>query len=233
MCFRSVLLKARPVTYAPMIMASPMNSKKPASIIERPNARVAIASGLFRSLRSQEIFLATSTPMRVAPSHTPKAFTATIPILPHGTPVSAAAVPVAATVAPMMPFPIASTIRPSTSSITAPAMMVTPSSESIFFRSERMRAVIPTEVAVDIMPMYIGAACMMACPMCIVARFPNVPGKNFGSRYTAHRSPNKKLKITPPRPTSDPTNEYFRNILRFVSSPERKRRMIDARVAIP
>ncbi len=32
-------------------------------------------------------------------------------------------------------------------------MMVVPSSESIFFFSERMRAVMPTEVAVDMMPM--------------------------------------------------------------------------------
>ena len=36
-------------------------------------------------------------------------------------------------------------------------MIVTPSSESIFFFSERMRAVMPTEVAVDMMPMNIAA----------------------------------------------------------------------------
>ena len=71
--------------------------------------------------------------------------------------------------APMMPMPIASTMMPSTSSITAPAMIVTPSSESILRRSERMRAVMPTEVAVDMMPMNIAAGSSTAfitCPAC-------------------------------------------------------------------
>ena len=46
--------------------------------------------------------------------------------------------------------------------MTAPAMIVTPSAESIFFFSESMRAVMPTEVAVDMMPMNIAAGERMA-----------------------------------------------------------------------
>ena len=146
-----------------MIMARPMYSKNPARIMESPNASVAMACGFLKSFSNQEILRATSTPMSVAPSHTPNAFTATMPIAPQFTP--AEAVPpaaLAARVAAMMPLPIARTMRPRTSSMTAPAMIETPSSESIFLRSERMRAVMPTEVAVDMMPMYIGAASIQA-----------------------------------------------------------------------
>ena len=60
-------------------------------------------------------------------------------------------------------------------------MMVVPSSESIFFFSERIRAVIPTEVAVDIMPMYSGAACVTACASGIVDRSANL-SKNTGRK---------------------------------------------------
>ncbi len=57
--------------------------------------------------------------------------------------------------------------------------------------------------------------------------------KNLGNSHTAHTSPKMKLTTTPPTPTIEPTKEYLRNILRLVSSPERKRRMIEARVAMP
>ena len=209
-----------------------MYSKNPASIIDSPNASVAIECSLLKSFRSHAIFRAKMTPMNVAPSQTPNAFTATMPILSHGTPVDSPPA-AAASVAAMIPLPIARTIRPRTSSITAPAMMVTPSSESIFLRSDSIRAVMPTEVAVDIMPMYIGAACITACPNGIDASDPNLSGKKCGSRYTAQRSPKRKLNTTPPIPTIDPTNEYLMNIFRFVSRPERKRSMMDARVAMP
>ena len=43
-------------------------------------------------------------------------------------------------------------IIPNTSSITAAERIVTPSGEFIFFFSERIRALIPTEVAVEITP---------------------------------------------------------------------------------
>ena len=61
-----------------------------------------------------------------------------------------------------MAIPMARTMMPSTSSMTAPDMMVTPSSLSIFRRSDRMRAVIPTLVAVDIIPMNIAAGSRIA-----------------------------------------------------------------------
>ena len=47
--------------------------------------------------------------------------------------------------------------------MTAPAMMVTPSSVSILCRSDRIRAVIPTDVAVDMIPMNIAAGESTAC----------------------------------------------------------------------
>ena len=47
---------------------------------------------------------------------------------------------------------MASRMMPSTSSMTAPARMVTPSWESSLRLSERMRAVMETEVAVHITP---------------------------------------------------------------------------------
>ena len=124
-----------------------------------------------------------------------------MPIAAQLTPaVTAPPAAFAATVAPMMPLPMASTMRPSTSSITAPAMIDTPSSESIFLRSERMRAVMPTEVAVDMMPMYMGGASMQAWMNGIWARWPNLTAKNFGSSTTAQRSPNRNEPITPPMP---------------------------------
>ena len=123
-------------------------------------------------------------------------------------------------------------MRPSTSSITAPAMMDTPSSESIFLRSDRIRAVMPTLVAVDMMPMYIGAASIMACARGISERYLNL-SKNSGSRYTAQRLPSTKEPTTPPIPTMSPTKEYLRKRRRFVSRPERKRRMMEASVAKP
>ena len=137
-----------------MIIASPMNSKKPARTSARPKAIVAITTGLLNTVfRNFAMYRANRSPTAVAPSHTPNALSATNPISPQSIPPAAAPVFAAAWLAAMMPLPIARTMRPRTSSITAPAMIVTPSSESIFFFSERMRAVMPTEVAVDMIPM--------------------------------------------------------------------------------
>ena len=99
---------------------------------------------------------ARTTPTAVPTSQTPNAFTAVAPMESHE---SGATAPVSGFGfwEAMMPMPIASTMMPRTSSMTAPAMIVTPSSESIFFFSERMRAVMPTEVAVDMIPMNIAA----------------------------------------------------------------------------
>ena len=77
---------------------------------------------------------------------------ATRPIFPQSMSI-VAPVFAAAAFAAIIPLPMARTMSPRTSSMTAPAIIVVPSSLSIFLRSERMRAVMPTEVAVDIMPM--------------------------------------------------------------------------------
>ena len=73
----------------------------------------------------------------------------------------------------------------------------------------------------------------MFCPTSSCAPPSANAAKNFGRRNTAQRSPKTKETTTPPTPTSEPTNEYLRNILRFVSSPERKRSITEASVAIP
>ena len=182
MCLRSVRESAKPITYAPMIMASPMNSKIPARTRERPNAKVAITCGFLNRLSRPEILRANNTPTSVAPNQTPKALIATSPIDPQLTAVEVPPCAAAEIVAAIMPLPIASTIKPSTSSITAPAMIETPSSESIFLRSERIRAVMPTEVAVDIIPIYMGAASIIACAKGWVAKKLNLAGKKCGNK---------------------------------------------------
>ena len=136
-----------------MMSVSPIDSNSPAITSERPKARVAIATGLRKNFKSHEILRASRMPMTVPPSQTPKAFAATLPMPSQLTELPASAFPLAA----MMPMPMARTIMPRTSSMTAPAMIVTPSSVSIFRRSERMRAVMPTDVAVDMIPMNIAA----------------------------------------------------------------------------
>ncbi len=237
----SVRESARPMTYAPMMSVRPSASKAPAMTRASPNASVAIAPGALKSLRSHEMRRASTTPTAVPTSHTPNAFTAVAPMESHE---SGAISPVSGFgfCEAMMPMPIASTMMPRTSSMTAPAMIVTPSSESIFFFSERIRAVMPTEVAVDMMPMNIAAGeriaftsspCFTSSPSS--ARHwipPSMSGRNVVA-YTAHRSPKRKENTTPPIPTSEPANAYLRNILRFVSMPERNRSTTDAMVQIP
>ncbi|OQA28963.1 MAG: hypothetical protein BWY59_00603 [Verrucomicrobia bacterium ADurb.Bin345] len=81
---------------------------------------------------------------------------------------------------------------PSTSSSTAAARIVTPSGESILRLSARMRAVIPTEVAVDTTPRNSAAG-----------------EENEGAtrNRTAAHAPPMKDTITPPTPTAIPTVE--------------------------
>ena len=226
-----------------MMSVSPSASKRPAITSESPNASVPIATGDLKSFSSQEIFFASTSPITVPPSHTPIAFSAVLPICPHGMPPCSAPPEAAPAVcAPMMPMPIASTMMPSTSSITAPAIIVTPSSESILRRSDRMRAVMPTDVAVDMIPMNSAAGSSTAfitSPAwtypCSFARH-SIPPRMSGitlTAYTAHRSPNRNESTTPPIPTSDPANANFRNIFRFVSMPERNSSTTDAIVQTP
>ena len=201
-----------------MIIASPIDSKKPESISARPNDMIAIGSGFLKSLSRPLIFRAARTPKAVAPSQMPKAFAAIMPMRPQSTPVPPAPC------AEITPRPIASTMMPSTSSITAPAIVVTPSSESMHLRSERMRAVMPTEVAVPMTPR--NSAAGDRKPMGPVPRI-------LGIRRTAQRSPRMNEPITPPTPTSVPASEYRTKSFMSVSTPERKSRTIDATVQKP
>ncbi len=72
--------------------------------------------------------------------------------------------------------------------------MVDPSGVSSFFRSDKMRAVMLTDVAVDITPRKMHEA----------SKNPYTPGFNIGNSHMPIRSPVTKDTITPPRPTSVP-----------------------------
>ena len=85
---------------------------------------------------------------------------------------------------------------PSTSSITAPARMVTPSGESSLRFSERMRAVMLTEVAVDMTPRKMQAGW----------RKLKWPPMMPGSSHMPSIAPTANEAITPPRPTKPPAN---------------------------
>ncbi len=103
---------------------------------------------------------------------------------------------------------------PNTSSKTAAASVVTPSGESIFFWSDKMRAVIPTEVAVERIPKNKHRGSM----------------KDALMRNTPTRSPNTKEKTTPKIPMMPPATEYFKNKPRSVSRPDAKSSIIEATV---
>ena len=151
--------RASPITYAPMINESPIASNNPATIRDSPNASVATATGVRKNFSSREIQRANRIPRIVPPSQIPNAWIAIRLIVPQLTPPVEPAFSV-----PIIPMPTARTMMPSTSSITAPAMIVTPSAESIALRSERIRAVMPTEVAVHMIPMKSEAGCRKPIP---------------------------------------------------------------------
>ncbi len=124
---------------------------------------------------------------------------------------------------PTIPRIIARTMIPPTSSITAPARMVTPSGDSIFFFSERILAVIPTEVAVAIAPKK--SVCGEKKPI-------DLPNSGL-EKNKATSIPKRKEKIIPPTPTKPPTTLYLINRFKSVSTPEIKSRIIEAIVEIP
>ena len=179
-------------------MARPAFSKIP----ERINAKARLITemdvSLLKILRLFPIFLAKKSPSTVNPNQTPMAFTAINPIAPQFT------VPPWPVITETIPRTIARIIIPNTSSITAAARTVTPSGESIFLCSDRMRAVMPTEVAVLITPRNKLTGEVMGRP---VIRLPA-------------QAPDTKEMTTPPIPMTAPLTEKRRNRERSVSSPE-------------
>ena len=107
---------------------------------------------------------------------------------------------------------------PRTSSNTAAAKIVTPSGESIFFLSDKILAVIPTDVAVDMTPRKRQTGS---------AKFPISPVKAFKMNM-AETSPKTKEKTTPPIPIIPPETEYFMKSPKSVSSPDAKRSIMEA-----
>ena len=173
-----------------MIMASCASSKSPATISARPSARMAIWAFSPAPLSARPISRANRMPTAVAPSQMPSDLKAIQPMWPQST----APLPPDA---PITPMPMARTTMPSTSSITAPATMVTPSGESSLRFSERMRAVMLTEVAVDMTPRK-----MQAGSRKLKWRPPMMPG----SSHMPSSAPTPYEAITPPSPTRPPAN---------------------------
>ena len=146
----------------------------------------------------------------VKPSQTPTAFRAMRPMDPQATEP-----PTWPETTETIPSITARMMIPSTSSITAAARMVTPSGESILRCSERIRAVMPTEVAMERTPKKRFTGAVRAWP---VMRLPA-------------QAPERKDTMTPPTPMMAPFRENRKKRARSVSSPEWKRRMIEATVA--
>ena len=168
-------------------------------------------------------------------SHTPNALAATIPTSPHGRECAPEAPAPAPDADFITPRPIASTTMPRTSSITALAIIVTPSRESIFLRSDRILAVIPTDVAVPSMPMNRAGGENMErlSNIGIGMKWCSSVSPSHGSGMDAHQLPRRNETTTPPTPIISPANEYLRNILKLVSTPDRNKSTTEAIVHIP
>jgi hypothetical protein len=82
-----VLARERPITYAPMIIASPAASKIPASISASPRDSTAICAGLRTALRRPLMRRAKMIPSAVNPSHTASARPPIVATSPPETPV--------------------------------------------------------------------------------------------------------------------------------------------------
>ena len=173
--------------YAPIIIASPCFSKKPPRSNAIPKAQIEKSYECLKILRNFAIFLENKRPAAVNTSHIPKARAAIKRIL---TP-SIETCPPSEFKAATIPITTARRIIPRTSSKTAEARIVTPSGESIFFLSDKMRAVIPTEVAVDIIPRKRHLTSIIPQPKSIIPAM----------------SPKRNEATTPPRPITPPARE--------------------------
>ena len=123
--------------------------------------------------------------------------------------------PLPAADVPVMPITTARQIIPRTSSITAAARIVVPSGESTALRSESMRAVMPTLVAVHRIPMKSTLGSSM----------------EVLNIHIPSPAPNRYDTAAPPIPTKEPVIEYRKNCLRSVSNPETNSRMTDPKEA--
>ena len=186
-------------------------SKNPARRKATPRAAIEKSVAPPNKRTKRAIFFERRMKTTVATSQIPKALRAIRPILP---PERDAPLPKAETI----PMTTARRTIPKTSSKTAAARMVTPSGESIFFLSERMRAVIPTEVAVDMIPR----------KRHFTSKRPEHSIPKTGRMNMAQPAPKKKETTTPPKPMIPPETEYLMKRERSVSRPEEKSKIIEA-----
>ena len=167
-------------------MASPCFSKMPASKSAIPSAQMEKSYWCLKNFKNEAIFFEKIRPSALKPSQIPKALSAMSSIA-----VKLIDPPPDPFITATIPRTTASMMMPSTSSKTAAASMVTPSGESIFFWSESIRAVMPTEVAVESIP-----------------RKRQRGSMNGASRRSIPTpAPLAKENTTPPRPTRPPTTE--------------------------
>ena len=198
------------MTNAPTIIARPACSKSPASINANPKAKTEKTLADLKNFRKSAIFREMSSPMAVTPNQMPKDLTVIHMMGPQ-----AIFVPVNSTFA--MATTIARQTMPRTSSMTAAAMIVTPSGELMARCSERIRAEMPTDVAVQRIPRKRQRGSMNSHPNA------NMP--------TA--APQTNEQTIPPMPTIVPTTEYLKNVRTSVSSPEMNSRMMEPMMAMP
>ena len=141
----SVWERDSPMTKAPTIMARPAFSKRPATSSAKPKARVGKAAGALKSFSRLAMRRERIRPSAVTPSQMAKLRIVMVAIDPQFMLPPRSSMPA-------MPTTTARQTMPSTSSMTAAAMIVTPSGEPMAFCSDRIRAEMPTLVAVQRMP---------------------------------------------------------------------------------
>jgi len=130
-----------------MIKASPGFSSKPARINDKPKASTEKSILFLNDFKNEDKNLEQSNINDVTRSQIPKIFPALASIN-----CTEILLPALVEVADDIPNTTAKIIIQITSSKTDADKIVTPSGESSFFRSERVLAVIPTEVVVAITP---------------------------------------------------------------------------------
>jgi hypothetical protein len=173
-----------------MIIASPASSNKADSISAKPRAMTAIDALVPKHFNKVLILRDIIRPIILADTQIPTAFPAITAIPTQSTPPVTEA-------AAKSHVPIASITIPSTSSMTGPAKIVMPSGVSSFYFSDKILAVIPAEVAVDMIHRKRQGG----------AHRPSGFSKNIPENNEAVTLPNKNENNTPPIPTRLPVNE--------------------------
>src|SRR2546422_2182658 len=186
-----------PAANAPMMRADPARAARAARSSRKANAETRSTPRTRIRFTSPKMRGASAAPSATAATRNPTA-TASV----HTTPTALTAAPAAS------PETTPRITRPSTSSMTAAPRMSRASVESMHFRSERTRAVMPTEVAVSVAPTKIAT---------VVAS--DGAGAGPCSGDTQYRKPNRNGTATPTSATAVAGAPTRAIALRSVSRP--------------